>query len=180
MNFRLIVICLLLLAVPSILYARWSKNQIDIEGDAFGVVVFDHKDHFDYLGEMLCTNCHQEIFAMDLSENPDFTMEEMEQGQSCGACHNGEQAFAVENCSSCHPTPEVVFEVPDYEPAPFSHEVHTSMFGCSSCHPDLYLPGPGNEAVTMEDMAEGESCGACHDDSMAFSVEQNCDTCHQM
>jgi c(7)-type cytochrome triheme protein len=30
------------------------------------------------------------------------TMDDMEIGQSCGACHNGEKAFGVENCDPCH------------------------------------------------------------------------------
>jgi c(7)-type cytochrome triheme protein len=30
-------------------------------------------------------------------------MKAMEQGKSCGACHNGKVAFSVkENCESCH------------------------------------------------------------------------------
>lgn len=29
-------------------------------------------------------------------------------------------------------------------------------------------------------MEKGESCGACHDDSMAFSVVEDCDACHEM
>jgi c(7)-type cytochrome triheme protein len=32
----------------------------------------------------------------------------------------------------------------------------------------------------MEEMGEGKSCGACHDGSAAFSVEDNCESCHQM
>ncbi len=54
------------------------------------------------------------------------------------------------------------------------------MFGCSDCHPGLFVPGEGNEDRTMSDMEEGMSCGACHDDSMAFTVAANCDVCHQM
>ena len=29
-------------------------------------------------------------------------------------------------------------------------------------------------------MEKGESCGTCHDGSMAFSVVEDCETCHEM
>ena len=181
MKFRWIMACLLLIALPSVLYAAWSKNIVNFKNDAFGVVVFNHDNHFEYLGQRICTDCHHQIFYVDKAKNPEFTMEDMEKGKSCGACHNGDRAFDVkDSCSSCHPTKDVSFQVPDAGPVTFSHEVHTGMFGCSACHPDLYLPGPGNKKVTMDAMAKGESCGACHDGSTAFSVEGDCESCHQM
>ena len=185
MKFRWIVICLLLLALPSLLYADWTKNwskrTVKIKGDAFGTVVFNHLDHFDYLGQRICTRCHPGIFNVIRSKNPDFTMEEMEKGKACGACHNGDVAFAVmDNCASCHPTKDIAFKGSPVGTVTFSHEVHTGMFSCSSCHPGLFIPGPGNKELTMEKMGEGEFCGACHDGSTAFSVKENCENCHQM
>jgi c(7)-type cytochrome triheme protein len=32
----------------------------------------------------------------------------------------------------------------------------------------------------MEQMSEGKSCGACHEGNTAFTVEDNCSTCHDM
>lgn len=179
MKFRWFVICLLLLALPSVLYARWSKNTVNIEGKSFGTVVFNHGDHFDYLGTKVCSTCHQEIFALKREKNPEFTMKDMEEGKACGACHNGDMAFGVDsNCASCHPTKDITFKVPATGPVSFSHDVHTSMFGCDSCHPDLYIPAPVNKSVSMDQMNKGESCGACHDGSTAFSVADDCTTCH--
>jgi len=185
MKFRWIVVCLLLVALPSVLYASWTKNWsksvVEFKGDAYGVVVFNHNDHFDYLGKSVCTRCHHKIFNIPKSKNPDFTMEDMEKGKACGACHNGDFAFNVkDNCASCHPTKDITFKVEDPGPVTFSHELHTGMFGCSSCHPDLFIPGSGNKDFTMDDMSEGEACGACHDGSTAFSVEDDCENCHQM
>ncbi|WP_084167838.1 c(7)-type cytochrome triheme domain-containing protein [Pelobacter seleniigenes] len=37
-----------------------------------------------------------------------------------------------------------------------------------------------NKKVTMDAMSEGESCGTCHEGSTAFSVEGDCESCHQM
>jgi c(7)-type cytochrome triheme protein len=30
----------------------------------------------------------------------------------------------------------------------------------------------------MDEMEKGKSCGACHDGKTAFTVKENCDTCH--
>jgi len=181
MKFRWIFACLLLVTLPSVLYAAWSKNIATIENPAVGAVLFNHNDHFDYLGRKVCTDCHHKIFYIQKDKNPEFSMADMEKGKSCGACHNGEKAFSVtDSCSSCHPTKDITFDVPDAGAVVFSHEAHTGMFGCDSCHPDLFTPGPGNKKVSMDAMSEGKSCGACHDGSTAFSVEENCESCHQM
>jgi len=181
MKFSLTILMLLLLALPTVLLASWEKSLVEIKTDATGVVVFNHDNHFEALGSKRCPTCHNAIFNRNRSKNPDFTMADMEQGKACGACHNGEKAFDVkEDCSACHPTHDINFEVPDAGAVVFSHEVHTGMFGCSECHPDVFIPGPGNKAATMDEMAGGTSCGTCHDGSTAFSVEDNCDTCHQM
>ncbi|MDX2480360.1 MAG: cytochrome c3 family protein [Desulfuromusa sp.] len=181
MKLRWISVCLLLITLPSILYAAWSKNIFQYENDGFGVVVFNHDEHFEFLGQRICTDCHHKIFFIQKDKNPEFTMKDMEEGKSCGACHNGEKAFAVaDSCSSCHPTNDITFDVPDAGPVVFSHDVHTGMFGCSSCHPDLFIPSSDNKMYTMDAMSEGDSCGACHDDSTAFSVEGDCESCHEM
>jgi c(7)-type cytochrome triheme protein len=33
--------------------------------------------------------------------------------------------------------------------------------------------------VSMDQMGQGESCGACHDGDTAFTVEDNCGNCHE-
>ncbi len=69
-------------------------------------VVFDHKLHVDDMG-FNCTNCHSDIFKMQIGhaeKQPEaFVMEALYKGQYCGACHDGEQAFASNTrCTSCH------------------------------------------------------------------------------
>lgn len=180
MKLRWFTLILLLLAVPSIPLARWVAQDVVMESEATGPVVFSHENHLQYVGRN-CPTCHNDIFNIDVSKNPEFTMDQMEKGQSCGACHNGERAFGVgDACSACHPTRQITFEVAGIGKVDFSHDVHTSMFGCSECHPDLFVPGGDNPSASMADMSQGQSCGACHDGSMAFSVEANCDVCHQM
>ena len=50
-----------------------------------------------------CYVCHDAIFQMKAGTNP-VTMENMQQGKFCGACHNGNVAFPVgfDTCDRCH------------------------------------------------------------------------------
>lgn len=64
-----------------------------------GDVVFSHAFHTDAFG---CDACHPDLFKAERGKNK-ATMEEMEQGKSCGACHDGASAFGVaEACDACH------------------------------------------------------------------------------
>lgn len=68
-------------------------------------VVFNHKTHtMDQ--EMDCESCHDDLFQMEAGvaqEEEDFTMESLYDGNYCGACHDGDTAFASNTrCTSCH------------------------------------------------------------------------------
>ena len=181
MKRRLLIVALLLALTPSLLYARWIKDKVIFEVPATGTVEFSHYNHLEAVGKN-CPTFHNAVFNLVREKNPTATMNDMEQGKSCGFCHIGDKAFSVkEDCSSCHPTRDITFPVEDAGPVLFSHAVHTGMFGCSECHPDLFVPNQAkNPKATMDQMSEGISCGACHDGSTAFSVTENCETCHQM
>ncbi|TYO97089.1 c(7)-type cytochrome triheme protein [Geothermobacter ehrlichii] len=169
---------LMLLIVPGPLSARWIKDKVVFQVEATGPVEFSHYNHLEAVGKN-CPTCHNKIFNIVTKKNPDFTMADMEKGKACGACHNGDRAFSVkEDCSTCHPTRDIRF-TNDTAPALFSHEIHTGMYGCSECHPDLFVPDQKkNPHFTMDQMGEGEACGACHDGDTAFSVSENCAACH--
>ncbi|MBU0674018.1 MAG: cytochrome c3 family protein [Proteobacteria bacterium] len=67
-------------------------------------VVFDHANH---LAQGLdCESCHDEIFQMETGSaeaGDDFTMASLYEGKYCGACHDGETAFASNTrCTVCH------------------------------------------------------------------------------
>ena len=68
-------------------------------------VVFDHKVH-TMDGGMDCDSCHDDLFEMEAGaaeENEDFTMATLYDGGYCGACHDGETAFASDTrCTACH------------------------------------------------------------------------------
>lgn len=92
----------LLLLLPSLVCARWIEDIVTFPVEDAGEVAFSHYQHLDILGRD-CVLCHNQVFHIDPKQNPAFSMEEMEQGKSCGVCHNGNQAFSVaENCDSCH------------------------------------------------------------------------------
>jgi c(7)-type cytochrome triheme protein len=68
-------------------------------------VVFNHKTH-TMDAEMDCESCHDDLFAMEAGlaqENDDFNMESLYAGNYCGACHDGDTAFASDTrCTTCH------------------------------------------------------------------------------
>jgi c(7)-type cytochrome triheme protein len=75
---------------------------------------------------------------------------------------------------------DVVFKAGRAKDAVFSHEKHVADIGlgCTECHDALYTSKGGHKKVTMAQMGQGQSCGACHDGKMAFDVKGNCSHCH--
>jgi c(7)-type cytochrome triheme protein len=64
-----------------------------------GDVRFSHEFHS---GMYKCPDCHTGRYPFK-SGAKHFKMTEMEEGSSCGGCHNGKDAFTVkENCDKCH------------------------------------------------------------------------------
>jgi c(7)-type cytochrome triheme protein len=64
-------------------------------------------------------------------------------------------------------------------PALFPHWIHRIRYGCAACHDSLASMRGGGAPVTMEAIAEGRSCGACHDGKRAWGVTfETCNRCH--
>ncbi len=167
------------LILPTLVSARWIEDIVEIENPAVGRVRFSHFQHLEAVGND-CVLCHNRVFHIDTGKNLPVDMTDMEQGKSCGACHNGSKAFSVsDDCASCHPTRDISFKVEEGD-ALFSHEIHTDMYSCGDCHPDLFIADSSSRRISMAQMAEGASCGACHDGDTAFSVEDKCESCHGM
>lgn len=63
-------------------------------------------------------------------------------------------------------------------PVVFPHWFHRVRFRCKVCHTDLGIrfKAGGNE-INMLKIIDGQYCGACHNGSVAWAVE-NCDLCH--
>lgn len=68
-------------------------------------VDFSHRVHTMEAG-LDCESCHDDLFEMEAGvaeQNDDFTMESLYAGQYCGACHDGDMAFASnKRCTACH------------------------------------------------------------------------------
>jgi len=78
---------------------------------------------------------------------------------------------------------DVVFSVTGAANVLFTHDGHagTAKIGCKECHYAIYTNRANHKPVTMAEMKNGKSCGACHNGMRAFSVApaQNCPRCHR-
>lgn len=99
-------LCLLALALAGHVAAQPKAPAdftFDQGKDSPGKVTFSHEKHLTKKPK--CTDCHTKIFKMKRGTTPDFTKAKMKQGQNCGTCHNGQEAFSVNDqasCSKCH------------------------------------------------------------------------------
>ncbi len=73
---------------------------------------------------------------------------------------------------------DITFKIAGAKNVTYSHELHIAKAAtkCSDCHYRLH--GKAVNRYTMADMANGKSCGACHNGQQAFSVKENCEKCH--
>ncbi|MGB5540443.1 MAG: cytochrome c3 family protein [Gammaproteobacteria bacterium] len=81
--------------------AEYADVVLNRRSDNEGVrpVIFPHWFHRI---RYQCRVCHGELgFEMQAGAN-DVTMQEITDGKFCGACHNGQIAWSVENCDLCH------------------------------------------------------------------------------
>lgn len=62
-------------------------------------VVFPHWFHRI---RFRCKVCHADLGFKFKAGGNDITMLKIIDGEYCGACHNGEVAWSVENCDICH------------------------------------------------------------------------------
>jgi len=142
-----------------------------------GAVMFEHAVH---MGHNKCDKCHNALYSHNAKSRLKVSMKAMEKGKSCGACHNGKKAFSVSKCAACHPIKDKKYEVAGAGAVMFEHAVHTGHYKCNECHNALYRhKAYGKVKVSMKAMEKGKSCGACHNGKIAFSVKENCATCHK-
>ncbi|HTP64657.1 MAG TPA: cytochrome c3 family protein [Geobacteraceae bacterium] len=152
-------------------------RDITFRVEPTGNVTFVHAPH---TAKLACRTCHPRLFRT--GRNRPVSMAEMEKGKSCGACHRGEKAFPLADCSRCHMAGNVLMKVTGAGPVTFSHSFHTRIHRCVDCHPKVFPLGYSRSRprATMLDMDRGKSCGACHDDYSAFTTRENCVRCHNM
>ncbi len=64
-------------------------------------------------------------------------------------------------------------------PAVFPHWIHRIRYKCYACHDAIFKMKRGADDITMDAIAEGKFCGACHDGKTAWAVSfETCNRCH--
>ncbi len=92
---------LLLSTPPGDAQAEYGDVVMNKYSDDAGIrpVVFPHWFH---RVRFRCKVCHADLgFKFEVGGN-DVNMLKIIDGEYCGACHNGEIAWSVENCDFCH------------------------------------------------------------------------------
>ena len=81
--------------VGDIVFARKQVGTDDVPPALF--------PHFLHRIQFKCSVCHDAIVEMKAGANP-ITMDTIQAGKYCGACHNGKTAFQAtfESCPRCH------------------------------------------------------------------------------
>jgi c(7)-type cytochrome triheme protein len=88
-------------AAPNTAHAEYGDVVINNFSDAAEMrpVVFSHWFHRI---RFRCKVCHADLGFEFKAGGNRITMAKIIDGQFCGACHNGEIAWSVENCAMCH------------------------------------------------------------------------------
>jgi c(7)-type cytochrome triheme protein len=86
---------------PAPAHAEYGDVVINNHSDVAGVrpVVFPHWFH---RVRFRCKVCHSDLGFKFQAGGNDINMVKIIDGQFCGACHNGNVAWSVENCDLCH------------------------------------------------------------------------------
>lgn len=81
--------------------AEYGDIVINNYSDKAGMrpVVFPHWFH---RVRYRCKVCHADLGFQFKAGGNDINMLKIIDGQFCGACHNGEIAWSIENCNLCH------------------------------------------------------------------------------
>lgn len=92
---------LVVLLTPQVATAEYGDVVINNYADAAGMrpAVFPHWYHRI---RFRCKVCHADLGFKFKAGGNKITMAKIIDGQFCGACHNGEIAWSVENCGMCH------------------------------------------------------------------------------
>jgi len=89
------------MVMPQPAQAEYADVVINNYADAAGMrpAVFPHWFHRI---RFRCKVCHADLGFKFKAGGNKITMAKIIEGKFCGACHNGEVAWSVENCAMCH------------------------------------------------------------------------------
>ncbi len=82
-------------------HAEYGDVVMNNYSDAAGMrpVIFPHWFHRI---RYRCKVCHADLGFKFKAGGNEINMLKVIDGQFCGACHNGEVAWSIENCNMCH------------------------------------------------------------------------------
>jgi len=95
----IVFILLALVSIPTTLLAVPSGKSITWEGGGQGTVKFEGHEHAKK--GYKCESCHPSLFQKKKG-SAKMTMDLLNQGKFCGACHDGNTAFSTSNPKKCH------------------------------------------------------------------------------
>ena len=98
---NLIILIIVVSALPFVVKAEYGDVLINNYSEEAGMrpVVFPHWFHRI---RFRCKVCHADLgFKFEAGGNK-INMLKIIDGEYCGACHDGEVAWAVESCDLCH------------------------------------------------------------------------------
>ena len=130
-------------------------------------VVFSHRTHVE-IAQNRCTGCHPAAFHM-LKRGPVPRHGDMNAGASCGACHDGKQAFGVRDkaaCGSCHAGPNAApaAAAPGATPGATGADSAAAALRLPKSH--TYPPSPDSQGpVTFRHETHAKTasdCATCH------------------
>lgn len=98
---HVMIACSLFLTVVPDAQAEYGDIVINNYSDAAGMrpAIFPHWFHRI---RFRCKVCHADLGFKFQAGGNEINMVKIIDGQFCGACHNGEIAWSVENCNICH------------------------------------------------------------------------------
>lgn len=161
--------------------------------------VFSHQTHVAFAGNR-CTGCHPRPFPM-LRRAPAPRHLDMNAGGGCGMCHDGKEAFGVQDsggCRTCHsgtgaprmaataaPAAGKVAPGGRRVPGPHTYPRSGASPGSVTFRHEPHLRGAGGCAGCHPKpfemasapprpgggMHERAACGACHDGKTAFAAD---------
>ena len=151
------------LAITCVVLLQWNSCAAEKDGGVVaypnmsgtpGPALFSHLSHGARGAGFSCDKCHVDASTRKLT----VTMDEINQGKACGACHDGKTkgpraqraASPVQDCTACHmPSADIVIKLNRMDPVAFSHIRHLGVdsekkvskpigFSCIHCHPEPF------------------------------------------
>jgi c(7)-type cytochrome triheme protein len=93
-----VVACLIPVMMAWAEYADVILNN-NSENEGVAPVIFPHWFHRI---RFQCSVCHVELGIKMRAGSTDIRMEQLVNGRYCGACHDGDVAWPIDNCDLCH------------------------------------------------------------------------------